>query len=614
MRFLFLVLFFAAQLFAQTASKREWTIFNKGLQDYKSAQYEQAARDFEIVLSKLPNNHLQTAHHLMLAKSLYKSGKYRKSLEECEKFQTKYPQSRYLPYIYLLEGNNYFRLDRLQTAVEKWLKAAEISKEKILREKALKLADTTVRYRLDSQGLSYLQHELRSDFALQFVLYHQAERSYETNNFPSAQAALKKLLSLNGHNALYEAKAQKMFDYLGNKQNNAIRIAALLPLSGANADVGQALLAGAQLAVDKYNREKDLTVELIPFDYETRIATALQRLKEIAGDLSISAVYGPVENDIATACAAMADYEHIPLITPTATETSLRTLSGESVQLSIPMDVVVQKLGHYAQDSLHLKRFATVAPIDDYFVRLTKLFIKQQQQLGGELVSEQWYYPGDQDITPHFKALKRAGIKLMFQDSVMQEDTTLTRAQVDSLYKLYQTEENERLKETNTHIDSADIAVKTIDALYMPVFTDDISMIASQYAYWNVQAQVFGNSDWYDEVLLKKNRNYINGLIFTSDGYLNKESFDFRRFRNSFRDANKRTPGKYELIGFDTFNFILSAINGVPKSVNREDFLEAVKAAPLYNGVYRNFDVGRKRYNDAVRILKYTYGQILPVH
>jgi ABC-type branched-subunit amino acid transport system substrate-binding protein/TolA-binding protein len=613
LRLFFLVLFIASQLFAQTATKREWAIFNKGVQDYKAGDYEQAARDFEIVLSKLPNNHLQTAHHLMLAKSFYKSGKYKKSLAECENFKKKYPQSRYLPFIYMLEGNNYFRLDRLQTAVEKWLKAAENSKEKTLREKALKLADTTVRYRLDDQGLAYLQHELRSDFALQFVLYHQAERSYEKNNFPSAQAALKRLLDLNGHNTIYEAKAQKMFDYLGNKQNSAIRVAALLPLSGANADVGQALLAGAQLVVDKYNREKGLTVELVPFDYETRIATALQRLKEISGDLSISAVYGPVENDIATACAAMADYEHIPLITPTATEKGLRTLSGETVQLSIPMDVVVQKLGHYVQDSLHLRRFATVAPIDDYFVRLTRMFIKQQEQLGGELVADQWYYPGDQDITPHFKALKRVGIKLMFQDSVMQEDSTLTQAQVDSLYKLYQTEQTKILQETNTRIDSADIAVKTIDALYMPVFTDDISMIASQYAYWNVQAQVLGNSDWYDEILLKKNRRYINGLIFTSDGYLNKERFDFRRFRNSFRDANKRTPGKYELIGYDTFNFILSALNGVPKNISREDFLEAIKAAPLYNGVYRNFDVGKKRYNDAVRILKYTNGLILPV-
>ncbi len=613
MRFIILVLIIASQLIAQKATKREWTIFNKGLQDYKTGQFEQAARDFEIVLSKLPHNHLQTAHHLMLAKSLYKSGKYQKSLKECEQFQKKYPDSRYIPYIFILEGNNYFRLDRLQTAVEKWLKAAESSKERTLQEKALKLADSTVRYRLDNQGLLYLQHELRSDFALQFVLYHQAERSYEKNNFPSAQAALKRLLSLNGQNTIYEAKAQKMFDYLGNKQNSAIRVAALLPLSGSNADVGQALLAGAQLVVDKYNREKGLTIELVPFDYETRIATALQLIKEISGDLSISAIYGPVENDIATACAAIADYEHIPLITPTATEKSLRTLSGESIQLSIPMDVVVQKLGHYAQDSLHLKRFATVAPIDDYFVRLTKLFIKQQQQLGAQLVTDQWYYPGDLDITPHFKALKRVGIKLMFQDSVMQEDTTLTQAQVDSLYKLYQTEQNEILKETNSRIDSADIAVKTIDALYMPVFTDDISMIASQYAYWNVQAQVLGNSDWYDEILLKKNRSYINGLIFTSDGYLNKESFDFRRFRNGFRDANKRTPGKYELIGYDTFNFILSAITDAPKNLSREDFLEAIKAAPVYNGVYRNFDVGKKRYNDAVRLLKYTNGLILPI-
>ena len=55
---------------------------------------------------------------------------------------------------------------------------------------------------------------------------------------------------------------------------------------------------------------------------------------------------------------------------------------------------------------------------------------------------------------------------------------------------------------------------------------------------------------------LRKNKNYLNGLIFITDGYLNEESWDYRQFRNNFRKTLKRTPGKFELIGYDSSNFI----------------------------------------------------------
>ncbi len=614
MRIVFTIFLLAALVLGQKATKREWTIFQKGVQEYKTGHYELALKDFKLVLSKIKDNHLLTAHRLMLAKSYYKTGKYKASLRECRDFIKKFPNSRYKPYIRFLEGENYYRLDRLQSAVETWLTAAEESAEKRLSEKALQLADETVRFRLDDQGLAYLKTELKSDFALQFVYYHMAERDYENGNFPPALAALQTVLRLKGHNTAYEKKAQRLFDYLNDKKSNAIRIAALLPFSGANAEIGQALYDGARMAVDKFNRENGPTLELIPFDYETRLPTALLKFKEIARDLSISAVYGPVENDIAAACAVVAEYEHIPLITPTATESDLRILSSSIVQLSVPMDISVQKLVRYAQDSLQLKRFATVAPIDDYFIRMIKIFKQKEELLGNSIVSQQWYYPGVQDITPKFKALKRVGIKLTFQDSVLNGDPSLTQTTIDSLYALYRQEQAEYNEETHTKIDSADIPVKSIHGLFMPLFTDDISSIASQYAYWNIQGQILGNADWYDPEILKKNKNYLNGLIFVTGGYLNKQSWDYRKFRNSFRDTFKRTPEKYEMVGFDSFNFILSALEGAPKTISRKAFFERVKEASVYNGVYRNFEIGKKRFNDAARILKYTYGQILPLN
>lgn len=614
MRILLIILLSASFLFAQKASQREWTIFQKGVQDYKSGKYDAALKDFQLVLSKVKDNRLLTAHRLMLAKTFYKKGSYQKSVEQCNAFLHDFPESRYIADVYYLAANNYFRLDRLQTAVQSWLHAARSATDSRLAKKALRLAEESVRYRLDDQGLAYLVSELQDPYDLQFALYHRAERDYNAGNFPAAMAALNQARALRSKNESYQKKIDKLHAYLSDKTSSAIRIAALLPFSGANAEIGQALFDGAQMAVDKYNREHGPTVEIIPYDYETRLPTALFRMREIARDPSISAVFGPVENDISAACATIADYEKLPLISPTASAAELRTLSNYLVQLNIPMDITVQKLTRYAQDSLQLKRLATVAPIDDYFVQMTRTFVEKEEQLGNEIVAQEWYYPGDQDITPRFKSLKRKGIKLTYVDSMRTVDSTLSARTIDSLYAVYQEEKREYNEETNTKVDSADIPVTVIDGLFVPVFSEDIGLIASQYAYWNIQSQILGNADWYNPEALKKNRNYINGLIFVSDGYLNEERWDYRKFRNDFREIYKRTPDKYESIGLDSFNFILSALDAAPRDLDRTGFFERIRQAPLYNGIYRNFEVGKKRFNDAARILKFTYGQILPLN
>ncbi|HHJ51871.1 MAG TPA: hypothetical protein ENJ89_01640 [Caldithrix abyssi] len=153
-----------------------------------------------------------------------------------------------------------------------------------------------------------------------------------------------------------------------------------------------------------------------------------------------------------------------------------------------------------------------------------------------------------------------------------------------------------------------------MDGLLLTIYQSDITMMASQYAYWNLQSTLLGNSDWYDEEQLKKNRKYINGLIFVSDGYLNKESWDYRKFPNQYRMTYKSTPDKFALIGYDSFRFLLAAISESGRTVTRENFRDIVMEAPDFNGIYRNFIIGKKRYNNAVRILKFTYGQILPLN
>jgi len=164
----------------------------------------------------------------------------------------------------------------------------------------------------------------------------------------------------------------------------------------------------------------------------------------------------------------------------------------------------------------------------------------------------------------------------------------------------------------SSDLDSSDIPISAFDGLFLPVYVDDIPFIASQVAFSNFQTQLIGNADWYDKELLKRNKQYVNGLIFVTDGYINEEGWDYRQFVNNYRNTFKKTPGKFELIAYDCFMFISGAISK-GSTLNRSNFLQKIVQLKPYQGVYRKFDIDGSHSNQSARILKYIYSQILPV-
>lgn len=612
----FFLLIVSASL-AQTALQQEWKIFQQGIQDYKTGEYDRAYKNFSLVISRLGNNsHLLTANYLMLAKTLYKMKQYQKSLEICNQFLKKFPKSSYVDDIQFLQADDYYRLNRIQTASKLWLNLAGNAKDPRLREKTLTLAKDALRYALDAQGLSHIEQQATTPFQKKVIKYIKAERFYEIRNTAAAIKTLEEYNAIPGHFAELDEKANNLYNFLKNKEHNVVRFAALLPLSGSNEQIGKDILDGAKMALAEFNHLNQMNIQLIPFDYQGHLEVALQKMKEIVRDPSIIAVFGPLENDVTAACAVVADYEKIPLISPTASGKNLRRLSDYTVQLAVPVDIMASKLARFVSDSLNVHRVATLSPIDDYFLDFTNTFVNYLKDNFIDIVAQRWYYPGDNNLTEHFKALKRIGLKLAFQDSIMAADSTVQLDQIDALYQEYQKKQRTKLLHSTNRvkIDSADIPVKSIDAILLPIYPEDIDIVASQFAYSNIQAQVLGNGDWYDLNRLKRNKNYINGLIFISDNFLDKNNWDYRQFLNKFRMTFHRTPEKYELLGFDNFNFVLQAVGNSNQKPERSNFLQIIKAQPKYEGILRRFNIGDKRYNNATRVLKYVYGQLLPLN
>ncbi len=614
MKVLLLIIFtllLFTNLSAQNATSREWGVFNKGLTEYSNGNFEMARQSFSLMINKLPNSPLTTANTLMLAKSNYKSGDYQASLQQCEDFKQKFPNSNYIDDVNYLAANNYYRLGSLESAIKTWLATAYQTNDPILKNKILNLVDDVIRYKMNRLTLEKLSQQNRLKPAKEAYQFHLLSIDYRNGNIANAKNQLMQL-SASATSVHYKHKIKILLDQISGNFSSEKKIAALLPLSGVNESIGNALLKGLELALITYNNSAQEKLSLVKYDYKSDLLSALQQIKLISSNPSILAVFGPVENEISAACGAVAEYEGLTLLSPTATSDKIKSISNNCILLAPTVERMAESIHTFIYDSLGLMRVATFSPIDDYFIEMTNQFADSHIEKGGTIAAQEWYYPEDQNFKKQFRKLKRVGLKLEYDDSLKTKYPDMDDFVIDSLYSLHLEAEREELKETKTKIDSADIPVITFDGMFMPIYGTDISFLAPQFAYSNFKTQLIGNSDWYDMDELKKNRNYVNGIIFVSDGYLNEEDWDFRQFRNNFRNMYSVTPDKYELIAFDSFNYFSQIFNN-DDPVTRNNIYEKILALKTYQGIYRSFAIDKDGTNKATRILKYIYGQIIPI-
>jgi ABC-type branched-subunit amino acid transport system substrate-binding protein len=607
-----LIFIFLNQAVSQNLKQREEALFKNNLEQYKTGRYDKAEQNFSLVIQRLPNSIFLTTNYLMLSKSKYKLDKYTESIDLGQQFLNEFSKSDYIDDMLFIMGNSYYRLDRFETAVKTWIRSLESSEDQRLISKLFKQISGTIRYKLSERDFKRLEQDIHSadgQLALQIAY---AEKELENDLVKNANDRLTAGLK-EYSNSKFVNQAKALLETGKIHENNNMGFALLLPLSGFNKDIASQIKEGVEFALDEFSKNNNININLVVKDYGQEIITAIQYYRELAQNKSILATLGPIENDICAACAALSDYEQLPIISPTATESDLVKLTDYFIQLNGTINMRAEKLAQYAIDSLKLKRFATFSPIDNHFIKMVDAFVKTIEAADGEIVAQQWYYPEDLDFSKHFMKLKQKGLKYAFMDSVLEVEPELSMIAIDSLYNGYIQSELEMLEESDTKIDSADIPVESIGGIFIPIFKEDLQFVAPQIAYSNIQSQYLGNGDWYDLEELKKNKNYIDGIIFGTDGYLNEESWDFKRFKNEFRVKLKKTPTIYNLIGYDTFKYMLVPIED-NKPVSRAEYLNKLRQAKSYDGIYRKIRINDNNNNSNIHMLKYEYGQILPLN
>ncbi len=261
----------------------------------------------------------------------------------------------------------------------------------------------------------------------------------------------------------------------------------ILPLTGPLSEQGKGLLEGVQYAVDRHNEGDGAKVEVVVRDSEGRILRAIKAAQELCGDEEILAIIGELGSDLTAAIGAVTQEKGIVLLAPTATEDGLTSLGNYVFQLNGNLSIRGEALAEYAVIDQGLKRFGVLAPADRYGKAMRDAFVQTVNRVGGEVLVEKWYFEEDKDLGPQFKAIREEGIKRMIADSVL---VILPEEEYEEEY----TEQGEVLyvKQTIPQlVDSTELAVTSIDGIFLPVYGEDLPYVVPQLAFYNIDARMF---------------------------------------------------------------------------------------------------------------------------
>lgn len=510
---------------AQVESDRQAEeLFNQGLEDYRAGRYQNACRGFSDLLNRFPKYRRSSAAQLMLGKTHYKLGNYEQAIKAAEKLFHRFPKSSYRDDACYLMGHCYYRLGKYGQAVEQYLTVIDTGGDPRLKWKSKRLI------------VSLLERRLSPDEIRGFIEEH-SDNPYLVGMMELAEEVERKRQAIK-------------------------KIGVICPLTGDFAGIGQEALNGIRLALDRSRLENFKMVLADSRGDPIQSIKATQRLIERD---NVVAILGPVRSAPTIGAAAIANSRHVPLITPTATRTGIASIGEYIFQTNVTTKMQGRRVAEFAMNELNLSTFATLSPFDPYGRGLTEGFVTRVEELGGTILTEEWYYEGTTDFTNQFERIRKAGLRLEQADSVAWQNklSELTAAEVDTSELL--------------------IPVESIDGMFIPAYGEDIPLIAPQVAFHKIETQILGGNEWNSEEVIRSGGEYVEGAIFAADFVEQNSSSRFNRFVTDYRRKHGTVPGKAAALGYDAMALLTEAIrNG---ATSREEIKLTLAKTRGFEGV-----------------------------
>ncbi len=327
-----------------------------------------------------------------------------------------------------------------------------------------------------------------------------------------------------------------LFSGCGKKQDDVIKIGAILPLTGENAVYGEAIRNGMLLALEEYNlqhKDKD-RIKLIIEDDQAIPANTVSAYNKLTRIEKVSFILGGVFSSSTLAIAPLAEKDSVVLLSPTSSAIEL-TNAGDFIFRIYPSD---------SYDGLYLSNF--VATKMDYS-RVAILYI---QVASVESIVEVF--------TSNFE---KNGGKVVYSAGY-SEGTTDFRTQL------------KQIKEANPGV------------IFLPGYLREMSLQLKQIRELGIELPIVSISTFYDPQIFELAGESAEGVIFSTPRYDPTSNQDpTKTFVESYKDKYRIEPNIWAGYGYDVVKIAaIAAQNSDNNSTVIKNALYAIKNYPGVTG------------------------------
>ncbi len=592
---------------AQSISENTEDLFNQGLILYRNQQYEEAKLKFLLLVADPSHRSQLTASTFMLAKTLDKLGQWGDAEQYATTLLTHYPDSRYRPDAHYLQAQlNRKQRDYIE-ALDHVLWVLENPDRTKLTDRSIELANRILAMGISPSDLEQLEDRHSTPRTRQLLLLWRALAHYGRGQKQQGDQLVSRLLKMNPEPRIARA-AEKVNEIPVESLSYPVRIGVILPLTGYFASEAKDFLRGLAFAL--HEREKSIPeIQIVLKDSRGRAVDAVRSSLELSQE-PIAIIVGELEGSPSAALAGIATKSSVPALIPVSSDNGIASIGDQIFQANCDLETRGQEMAKFALQTLDMQTFATLAPADEYGYAMTDAFTSMIDELGGRIISQQWYYPGTQDLQRQFMTIRESGFRYTFRDSLEAAGLSITTGRIDSVFAALNRNTIEESEDDEGLLETTDIPVTSIDGFFFPIYQEDISIIAPQLALYNIQARALGGRYWSDAETLRRHRSYVNNTVFISAYYLSEIDRDYQQFKNSFRTVTGKSPGMMAVYGYNTMNLLIHAVDSgerEPEAIVRH--LNSIEELPVLGGAV-SFSRG-ERVNQSFNILEFRDGNII---
>ena len=330
----------------------------------------------------------------------------------------------------------------------------------------------------------------------------------------------------------------------------------VLPIAGPDGYLGQALLNGIRIAVDERNASgQGRPVRMVFRDSRGNGEGARQAVEGVVAE-GADAIVGPLFSDEAAPAGEAAEAAGVVLVAPLATDEAVGRGRRFVFQANPTFPARGRAMARYAVGRLGLDRLGVASQSGTLGADMAGAFATEARRLGATVAFEE--------------TLADAG----------------------------------DWEDLDREVGAA--ALQGVDAVYLPVTGRDAPRYAADAlraldALGSRAPRPLGNTEW-EGLSSSTARASRLGAVFTQDFFVAPGSAD--AFGRRYRELAGIGQDRLALIGYDITRFLLSQTEG-----DETVLADALRAAPLFDGIGHRFRFGDGQVNEALYVLGFRDGQ-----